>query len=138
MNDEPMPKSPPVIMVVEDDKDTREILCVVIQRKFNGATICTANNGREGVELFKKQGADIVITDVNMPEMGGVEMVQAIRHLSPDVKVIVLTADTGKDALDASIQRGFQLVHFILKPVAYQSLFLAIDKCLAEIASDSI
>ena len=63
------------IMLVEDDKDTLEILTVVLQRKFSALTICTATNGRNGVELFEKHPVDIIITDVNMPEMGGIEMV---------------------------------------------------------------
>jgi len=127
----------PTIMIVEDDKDTREILGLVVQRKFSDATVCAASNGREGVDLFKRQSADLVITDINMPVMGGIEMVKAIRELKPDIKIIVLTADTGKAALEESVGKGFQLDHYILKPIAYQSLFLAIEQSLAEIPGRS-
>ena len=125
----------PSILIVEDDSYTLEILCVVIRRKYADLTVCTAGNGREGVETFQRQGADIVVTDVNMPKMGGIEMVQAMRQIKPEVRVIVLTADTGKAALEDSLGKGFQVDHYILKPIAYPSLFLAIESCLAEIGS---
>lgn len=123
------------IMLVEDDKDTLEILTVVLQRKFSALTICTATNGRNGVELFEKHPVDIIITDVNMPEMGGIEMVQRMRSLKPDVQLIFLTADTGKAALEQSIGEGFELAHYILKPVDYQDLFSAIERSIAEASS---
>lgn len=134
--DIPGSSAAPTILIVEDDSYTLEILGVVIRRKFAGLTVCTAGNGREGVEIFQRQGADIVVTDVNMPKMGGVEMVQAIRQIKPEVRVIVLTADTGKAALEDSLGKGFQLDHYILKPIAYQNLFQAIERCLAEIGSN--
>ena len=50
------------------------MLCTVIRRKFPDAAIYLAENGRIGVELFKKHTPDIVITDINMPVMDGIEM----------------------------------------------------------------
>lgn len=126
------------IMIVEDDRDTLEILSMVLQRKFSGVKICTASNGRKGVELFQREKVDIVITDVNMPEMGGVEMVQVIREIKPDVHFIFITADAGKATLEHSIGNGFELVHYILKPVAYQDLFSAIEQSLADVRSKSV
>lgn len=121
------------MMIVEDDRDTLEILSVVLRRKYGDLTVSCADNGRMGVELFKKQNVDIVITDVNMPEMGGVAMVQAIRELNPEVRFIFITADTGKATLERAVGKGFTLDHYIEKPVDYKDLFSAIEQSLAEL-----
>lgn len=118
------------MMVVEDDRDTLEILGVVLQRKYADMEIRTANNGRKGVDLFRLENFDIVITDVNMPEMDGIEMVQAIREMKPDVQLIFITADTGRATVEHSVGTGFHLDHYIAKPVDYKDLFVAIDRSL--------
>lgn len=118
------------IMIVEDDRDTLEILNAVLQRKFSDASFFTARNGREGVELFKKQQIDLVITDVNMPQMGGAEMVREMRALKPDTHFIFITADAGKATLEHAIGKGFRLVHYLPKPVAYHDLFHAVEQAL--------
>ena len=118
------------MMIVEDDRDTLEILGVVLRRKYVDMEVCTAANGRKGIELFREGSFDIVVTDVNMPEMGGIEMVQAIRLMKPDVQFIFITADTGRATVEHCVGTGFQLDHYIVKPVDYKDLFLAIDKSL--------
>lgn len=125
------------MMIVEDDCETLEILTLVLQRKYGGMVACTADNGRKGVELFRLHNVDIVITDVNMPELGGVAMVQAIRELKPDVQFIFITADTGKTTLEQSVGTGFRLDHYITKPVDYKDLFFAIESSLAQVCARS-
>lgn len=118
------------MMVVEDDRDTLEILGVVLQRKYVDMEICTANNGRKGVDLFRQENFDIVITDVNMPEMDGIAMVKSLRAMKPDVQLIFITADTGRATVEHSVGTGFHLDHYIAKPVDYKDLFVAIEKSL--------
>ena len=128
----------PTMMLVEDDRDTLDILSVVLRRKYGDLQLCTAQNGKEGVELFKARGADIVITDVNMPEMGGVAMVQAIRGIKPQVQFIFITADAGRATLEHSVGAGFQLDHYIEKPIDYRDLFSAIEESLAKLTAMSL
>lgn len=118
------------MMIVEDDRDTLEILGVVLRRKYVDMEVCTAANGRKGIDLFREGSFDIVVTDVNMPEMGGIEMVQAIRLMKPDAQFIFITADTGRATVEHCVGTGFQLDHYIAKPVDYKDLFLAIDKSI--------
>lgn len=120
------------VMIVEDDLDTLEILQVVLQRKYAGVEIRTARNGRDGVERFRERKVDLVVTDVNMPLMDGIEMVREIHRMEPGVPFIFITADTGRGTLEQSVGTGVKLVHYILKPVAYHDLFQAIEKALAE------
>jgi CheY-like chemotaxis protein len=122
------------ILLVEDEESTLELLAIILPKKYSGALLHTAGNGRTGLELFKRHAPDIVITDFNMPEMCGAHMVDEIRAIKPDTKFIVITGDTGQIALEDSANNGFIFDHFIAKPVVFEALFEAIEQCLVEIA----
>lgn len=132
-----LPKGAPTLklMLAEDDKDTRDLLVAILGAKFPGFDIFTAVNGRDAVEQFKTLLPDVVITDVNMPEINGLEMAGVVREIKPAVKIIVVTADTGKEALERAIRDGLQIDHYVLKPVDFQELFRAVELCLAELAA---
>src|ERR1700741_1568922 len=88
------------ILFVEDDKDFNEVMGSVLPLKFPGFTINIAGNGKSGLQLFKEHTPDIVITDINMPEMDGIQMARAIKSIKDDVKFIVLTAYNDKISLE--------------------------------------
>jgi YesN/AraC family two-component response regulator len=131
----PMP--PISILIVEDERVTLELLAAILAKKLSNVTLHTAINGKEGLELFKSHMPDIVITDINMPEMNGVQMADKIRAIKPETKLIVITGDTGKLVLEDSIKNGFTFDHFIVKPVVFRELFATIEQCLGEIAQQS-
>lgn len=122
------------LLLVEDDNDSRDILTAILSRKFSAVKVHNAINGRDGVEQFKKLLPDILVTDVNMPEMNGLELAGIVRQIKPETKIIVITADTGKAALEDSISEGFRINHYVLKPVDFQKLFLAVEQCITEVA----
>ena len=91
------------LLIVEDDKvASSTFLPHVIARKFPAVTIYVAENGKMGLELFKEHAPDIVITDINMPEMDGIQMAGEIKSIKADTKFIVLTAYSNKDYLSNS------------------------------------
>lgn len=120
------------ILLVEDDKATLELLATIISLKYPEVVLHRAFNGRKGLELFKEHKPDIVITDMNMPEMNGVHLADKIRVSEPDTKIILLTANTGKVTLEHADGESFEIDHYILKPVKFGILFAAIDQCLGE------
>ena len=122
------------LLLVEDDKDTRDLLLTILRAKFPGLDIFTAVNGRDAVEQFKTLLPDVVVTDVNMPEMNGLEMAGIVRKIKPAVKIVVVTADTGKEALERAMREGLKIDHYVLKPIHFQHLFHAVQLCLAELA----
>lgn len=121
------------ILLAEDEKLSRDLLTFILTKKYPDIPIHCAVNGKEGLALFIKHSPAIVITDINMPEMTGLEMANEIRSLKGETKVVILTADTGKMALDEAIAQGVTFDHFVVKPVVFAVLFAAIDQCLAEI-----
>ena len=120
------------ILIVEDDPVTREVLRLMLAKRFPEMTFHFATGGREGVETFGVHAPKIVITDIQMPEMDGIEMAGAIRAMRPETKFIVLTA-YGTERY----RRDFGVigVHDCLaKPIEFPKLFAAIEECLAELA----
>ncbi|MBK5276523.1 MAG: response regulator [Desulfuromonadales bacterium] len=115
------------ILFVEDDEVTLKIQVVILTSKFPGIIIHTATNGKLGLELFKIHTPDIVITDINMSEMCGVQMANNIRAFKPDTKFIAIT---GKDTDEIL----FEFDCIIVKPLVFNDLFAAIEKCIDGIA----
>src|SRR5690242_12765743 len=111
------------LLLVEDDDTSRKTLATMLSRKFPEVTVYTAANGRDGLELFKTHTPQIVVTDINMPEMGGAQMADKIRAIVPDTRFIVITADTGMASQQQVDCEGFEVDHYILKPVSIAHLF---------------
>ena len=119
------------LLVVEDDKETRGVISLMIPRKFPDVTIHVAANGNQGVELFKEHLPDIVITDINMPGMDGIQMAGEIKSLKADTRFIVLTGYSDKINLEKFCKIGVS--DFIVKPLDFKKLFTSIEKCMDEI-----
>lgn len=119
------------LLFVEDDN----IVCLAISRmiamEFPDATIYTAGNGLVGWELFKEHTPEIVVTDINMPVMDGIEMAGKIKLIRTDTKFIVLTGYSDMNHLEKFSEIGFD--DYIVKPVDFGKLFAAIEKCRAGI-----
>ncbi|KAF0216073.1 MAG: response receiver sensor histidine [Geobacteraceae bacterium] len=119
------------ILLVEDDPVAREILSIMIPRKFPGMKIYAAKDGMTGLELFKGHRPEIVITDINMPGMDGLRMADEIKSLDPDAIIIAITAYSDTHYLLNAIECGIN--HYVLKPVDHKKLFAIIEKCTAGI-----
>lgn len=122
------------ILVAEDDETALNTLCLMLRIKFPHCTVYPANDGGMGVELFRKNLPDIVITDVNMPVMNGMEMAERIKSIKADTRIIVLTAYNEKVFFDKFEEIGCSA--FILKPIEFRKLYLIIEKCSAEIVQE--
>jgi diguanylate cyclase (GGDEF)-like protein/PAS domain S-box-containing protein len=113
------------ILYVEDDQATREAVSRMLMAVV--ATVYTAANGREGLETYRIHTPDVVVTDIRMPVMDGIEMVREIRRLRADCQVIVLTAFSDTEYLLDCVSIGIN--HYIIKPVDFAKLVEAINQC---------
>jgi len=129
-------RNPFSILLVEDDEAASEILASVFAIKFPHIVFNFANNGKTGLECFKKNSPAVVITDVNMPEMDGICMAAEIKSIDACVKLIVLTAFSDKTILETSTAVGIKIDHYISKPVDYGKLFAVIEQCLPQVESN--
>jgi YesN/AraC family two-component response regulator len=119
------------LLFVEDDHMVCLAIGRIIARRFPDATIYTAENGRIGLELFKEHTPEIVITDINMPVMDGIEMASKIKSIKTDTMFIVLTGYNDKNYLERFGEIGFN--DYIVKPVDFGKLFAVIEKCRVKI-----
>ncbi|MBI5750169.1 MAG: sigma-54-dependent Fis family transcriptional regulator [Nitrospinae bacterium] len=108
----------PEILIIEDEEEMRIALTEVLIR--NGYSVHTASNGIEGLELFNKEPFNMVITDVKMPKISGLEVLKEIKKQSPQIPVIMITAyGTIDNAVDAMREGAFD---YILKPFSAEIL----------------
>ena len=105
------------ILVVDDDHQITRMLRASLQS--NGYLISVANSGLEGLERFRSDAPDLVVTDLAMPEMDGVELTQAIRKTS-DVPIIVLSVRTTESMKVIALDEGAD--DYITKPFGIQEL----------------
>jgi DNA-binding NtrC family response regulator len=115
-----------VILIVEDDPTVGESLRHLFKRKGYG--ILLASNGKEALHLFKQKVVDLVITDVVMPKMDGIELLEAIKGLRPETEVIVISAQgTIERAVQAMKSGAFD---FIEKPINPRVISLLVERAL--------
>jgi response regulator RpfG family c-di-GMP phosphodiesterase len=114
------------ILIVDDDRQVREVLHQIFLSA--GYACRLAEDGRQGVAAFTEQRPELVVTDLKMPVMSGIELLQQVRALDGDAAVIVLTgAADVKTAID-SLKLG--AYDFIMKPVNVEELLIAADRAL--------
>lgn len=131
-------KAPISILLADDEEATLGILANVLTKKFPKVPLYTANDGRNALELFKINQPKIVITDINMPEMNGVQMAVTIRSINPGTKFIFLSGNSGKDHLGEPAGKGSEIEHYIVKPVRFGLLFAAIEQSISEIEQQTL
>lgn len=117
------------ILLVEDDPPSRFFASTVI--KINHNNLITAENGAEGFQLFIDEKPDIIISDINMPQMDGLQMSRKIREINPDAQIILTTALESKQQLLEAIDIGIN--HYIVKPVNRDRLLTAINRAATDI-----
>ena len=131
MENDTSPRTRKSFLYVEDDPVTRDIMEKIICMKMPDIDLLMAENGKVGLELYKEHFPEIVITDVAMPVMDGIQMATAIRAIDPHAIIIVISAYSNTEYLLDSIEIG--VCHYILKPIDFNKFFATIDKCLAGI-----
>jgi DNA-binding NtrC family response regulator len=114
------------ILIVDDDPQIRSLLAERL--KFHQYRVLTAEDGEEGLDKFRKEGADVVLLDLMMPRLDGIETLNRMKKEEPEALVIMLTAfGTIEKAVEA-IKRG--ACDFIPKPCEPEHILLTIQKAL--------
>ena len=106
------------LLYVEDEIDLRNEMHGIFQLFFKNITL--AFDGSDGLQKYNQELFDIVITDINMPHMNGIEMIKNIREINPEQKIITITANDDSSTLMQLIKLGVQ--NFLVKPVDTQGV----------------
>lgn len=100
------------ILIVDDEKGMREMLSIMLNK--DGHQTVMADGGQKAIKLVNQDIFDLVITDVRMPKVGGVEVLKAVKEVSPDTVVIMITAfATAETAVEAMKEGAYD---YIMKP----------------------
>jgi DNA-binding response OmpR family regulator len=119
------------ILIIDDDREIRHPLRLALERA--GHEVLEAPNGTEGVRLWLDHGADLVITDVFMPEKDGLEVISELRARSPGVKIIALSAgDSTRTLHSLSDARLFGALRTIAKPFRHVEILATIEELLSQ------
>ena len=116
------------ILYAEDEKDLREVTHQILKGFTKKQYV--AQNGQEGLELFKahENEIDLIITDVNMPVMNGLDMVKEIKKININIPIIVATAFSNKEYLLEAIDIGID--KYVLKPIDIAKLLQVMSQSL--------
>ncbi|MBL0712359.1 MAG: response regulator, partial [Desulfosarcina sp.] len=115
------------VVLIDDEEGIRRVTRITLEDY--GYTVYTAENGRIGIELCKKQQPQIVITDIRMPVMDGIAVLETVKNDFPDTEVIVATAFGEMDLAIKALQ--LDASDFITKPLHSDALQIALERAQA-------
>ncbi len=119
------------LLYVEDNQAIQKLVTLMITRRFPQLKLILAENGQEGLDFFISYRPDIVLTDIQMPVMDGIQMSRKIKEIDKGAKIIAITAFGDVDSLIESINLGIN--HYVLKPIKTEKLTAAIEQFLKDI-----
>jgi len=117
------------ILIVDDEEIIVRLLSMSL--RSDGYEIVTAYNGEQGLEVFKSESPDIVVTDIKMPGMDGLELLKKIKEVDKDTEVIIVTGHGDIDSTIIALQFGAS--DFINKPVRDEALAIALERAKTKI-----
>jgi len=121
------------ILYIEDDAGIRSVNSRILKRMFQ--KVHEAADGKEGYELYLQHKPHIILTDIKMPRMDGIELSKKIRENDSKVKIIISTAFSDKDYLLAAVE--LNLERYLVKPLTKRNLIPALEKAILGIQSSS-
>ncbi len=118
------------ILIIDDDEQVRDLLSEILGRA--GYQIVTAANGAEGLSLYRAQPAELVITDLIMPEKEGMETIIALRKDFPKVRIIAVSGGGRSGAISyLPIAKSLGAARTVAKPFSKQEILDAVRDTLA-------
>ncbi len=115
------------ILIVDDEKNYLTILSAVLEDE--GFEVLTSLGGREALEVHKTSDLDLIVTDMKMPAMDGIELLENIKSVDPDLPIIMMTAHGTVDKAVEAMQKG--AYSYILKPFDNERLIIYVKKAIS-------
>lgn len=117
-------ESKPCIMIVDDEPMIVQSLSTILKR--NGYDVITCENGKEALSKLKENRVTVIVSDIKMPEISGLDLLQHIKEIDEEIPVILMTAYTNFDVTVEAVKRN--AFDFLIKPVNTKILVHSIDK----------
>jgi len=117
------------ILLVDDEAGIRKVLGITL--RDSGYTVHTAENAEKALRMFKEIDPPIVLTDIKMPDMDGIELLRRIKEENPDTEVIMFTGHGDMDLAIKSLK--YEATDFVTKPINHEVLDIALKRALERI-----
>ncbi|RXJ79017.1 response regulator transcription factor [Arcobacter sp. F2176] len=121
------------ILFVDDEDYIRSNAISYLENFFDN--VFEARDASEAFEIIDNNKINIIITDINMPNINGLDMIKKIREKDLDIKIIVLSAHTQTEYLLEAIELG--LIKYLVKPISHETLYPILSQCSEKIISDN-
>jgi two-component system response regulator HydG len=115
------------ILVADDEASARDGLAAFLRKE--GFNVDVASDGEEALTLLADKGAEVLVTDLHMPRLDGMQLLERAREAQPDLVVVMVTASTDVDTAVLAMQKGAE--HYLTKPVQLDELLVVIERALA-------
>ncbi len=115
------------ILIIDDERDMLQLLKRSLEPDMK-CRIQTAQSGKEGLQILAREPQDLVLADIKMPEMNGLELLELIKRDYPDLTVVMMTAFGGVDTAVEAMRNG--AYDFITKPFDHETLLVRLEKAL--------
>jgi len=122
--------NPYTLLYVEDDAEVREHIAEFLRRYYK--SVYESDSAEEGLKLYEQYQPDILLLDINLGGMSGVELATLIRQKDEKIRIVISTAYTNKEFMLQAIELG--LTRYLVKPLTNEDLVKALEKCWDELA----
>ncbi|MFY9074883.1 response regulator transcription factor [Malaciobacter mytili] len=114
------------ILYAEDEVGIRENIADSLS--YYVKEVFQASNGKEALELYEEKNPDIILSDIHMPIINGIEFVKKIRQTNREIPIVMITAHTDKKYLLEAVE--LHMEKYIVKPIEFEVLFEVLEKCV--------
>ena len=114
------------ILIIDDDESTRKSLTLIFRKK--GYEIETVGSGREALDKLKEKFFNLVLVDIKLPDMEGIDLIQPLKEIHPDVAVIMVTAFASMETVMQALNLGASA--YITKPLNMEEVFVTVKENL--------
>jgi PAS domain S-box-containing protein len=118
------------VLLVDDEESIRNMMRMTLE--LDGYSVCTAADGPTALEIFQKESPDVVLLDVRMPGMDGVEVLSRIKEMNRDAEVIIISGHGDMDMAVECLRK--EASNFLTKPVSEELLSLSLKRSLEKVA----
>lgn len=122
----------PRVLVVDDEPNVGQGIKLVLSEEGFGVEV--AEDGRQALDIFRQKGADLVLADLRLPDMDGLEVIREIKEGEPRVRVVVITGYPSQETALASAELGVS--DYLRKPFSDQEILAAVARALEQKAQD--
>jgi len=115
-------------LVADDEQSILKVICDILVIHPNTLSVFTANDGEKAYQLYRDNKIDVVLTDVLMPGLSGIELIQKLKEVNQDVSIIVVSASSNLDIVREALRNG--AYDYIIKPFSVDDIMFSINRVI--------